>query len=120
MNQSPGSGGVSSQVSDLSEMGHGPGLQEMSKIMWKEGEWPETQLLKERKVTFTTTDDFENNVKLDLAFNRGILSLIQDRTRMGKIVLDLTVHLSTWMGRGVILRPLGTWLLPLLEVLGGW
>ena len=34
-------------------------------------------------------------------------------------VLDLAVHLSTWMGRGVILRPLGTWLLPLLKVMGG-
>ena len=36
-------------------------------------------------------------------------------------VLDLAVHLvqmMTCMGRGVILRPLGTWLLPLLEDMG--
>ena len=51
------------QVSDLSEVGQGPGLQEMSKIKWKEGEWPETQLLEERKDTLTTTVDFENSVK---------------------------------------------------------
>ena len=37
-------------------------------------------------------------------------------------VFDLAVHLVqliTWMGRGVIHRPLGTWLLSDLEVLGG-
>ena len=50
------------QVSDVSEVGQGPGLQEMSKIKWKEGEWPETQLLEERKDTVTTTDTFENSV----------------------------------------------------------
>ena len=50
------------QVSDVSELGQGPGLQEMSKIKWEEGEWPETQLLEERKDTLTTTDTFENSV----------------------------------------------------------
>ena len=74
-----------------------------------------------------------------LVFCPGLGS-IQDKTRMFKInkseliifslniehielphVLDLAVHLSNWMGRvGVILRPLGTLLLPLLKVVGGW
>ena len=32
------------------------------------------------------------------------------------LVLDLAVHLSTWMGAG---GHIGTWLLPILEVMGG-